>query len=407
MAYAIADLELTEPLPELVLRPEEDGAFFLLRAHGRPVHYAMRALWPGARLHGEELDRLLGRQAARALLEDALLGELRPPVVVQPVDVTVAICTRARPQLLASCLRSVLALRADDPADPRHFDVLVVDNDPPDDATARVVDTMPGVRYVREVRPGLDFARNRALAEATGTWIAYLDDDVVADHGWLEGLEEAVAEHPDAASVTGLVLPFELATKAQIIFERRGGFGRGCRKLRFTGPAGPDNPLFPLGAGIFGAGCNMVLRTGIVRALGGFDEALDTGRPLPGGGDLDMWSRLARVGHPLAFEPRLLVFHRHRPDHASLRRQYWSWGEGFMAYLVKTARVDATQRRKAARLVAWWLRFEVGNVAASLPPRAGLPADLALAELAGGLVGLGGSYGRSQRRVARIRTAHG
>ena len=56
----------------------------------------------------------------------------------------------------------------------------------------------------------------------------------------------------------------------------------------------------------------MVLRTVAVRELGGFDEALDTGPPLPGGGDLDIWSRLARAGHPLVYEPRLLVFHRHR-----------------------------------------------------------------------------------------------
>jgi GT2 family glycosyltransferase len=406
MAYAIAEFELTEPLPDLELGPDQDGALLLLRADGRPVHYAMHALRPGARLRAEELDRLLGRPAAGALLENAVLGALRPPVALHPVDVTVAICTRARAQLLAKCLRSVLALRADDPTNPRHFDVLVVDNDPPDDAAARLVDTMPEVRYVRESRPGLDFARNRALAEATRTWIAYLDDDVVVDHGWLRGLEEAVTENPDAASVTGLVLPFELATRAQIIFERRGGFGRGCRKLRFAGPAGPDNPLFPLGAGIFGAGCNMVLRADVVRALGGFDEALDTGRPLPGGGDLDIWSRIARAGHPLAYEPRMLVFHSHRPDRASLRRQYWSWGEGFMAYLSKTARTDATQRRKAARLFTWWLRYQAGSVAASLPPYGELPVDLPLAELAGGLVGLGGSYGRSQRRVARIRAAH-
>ena len=60
---------------------------------------------------------------------------------------------------------------------------------------------------------------------------------------------------------------------------------------------------------------------------------------------MDIWSRLAREGHPLVYEPRMLVFHSHRQDRASLRGQYWSWGEGFMAYLSKTARVDATERR--------------------------------------------------------------
>jgi GT2 family glycosyltransferase len=406
MAYAIVDLELTEPLPELALDWSEDGAFFLLRVHDRPAHYAMHPLEPGARLAAADLARLLGGPAAEAFMEHALWEQLRPPVEPRPVDLTVAICTRARPAPLELCLRSLLALRPTETGDARRFDVMVVDNDPPDQATERLVAEMDGVRYVREPRPGLDFARNRAIADAKGAWTAFLDDDVVVDRGWLAGLEEAVEEHPDAASITGLVLPLELATEAQITFERRGGFGRGCRKLRFAAPAGPENPLFPLGAGIFGAGCNMVLRTAAVRSLHGFDEALDTGPPLPGGGDLDIWSRLARAGHPLVYEPRLLVFHRHRRDHASLRRQYWSWGEGFMAYLTKTAVVDPRERQKAVRLVGWWMGYQRRTIAQSARRGAQVPPDLALAELLGGLQGLGGSYWRSRRRVARIRAAH-
>lgn len=381
--------------------------FLLVRVRGRPVHYSLHALNHGASLSPVDVGRLLGRPVVHAALEEVLRAQLCPPVASAPVDLTVAICTHGRANLLATCLHSILAIRAADSSDPRHFEIVVVDNDPPDDATERLVAALPGVRYVRERRPGLDFARNAALSEAKGRWTAFLDDDVVVDDGWLLGLEEAVAEHPDAASVTGLVLPFELITESQITFERRGGFGRGCRKLRFAGPAGADNPLFPLGAGIFGAGCNMVLSTDAVRALGGFDEALDTGPPLPGGGDLDIWSRLARAGYPLVYEPRLLVFHRHRRDRVSLRRQYWSWGEGFMAYLTKTARVDVAERRKAARLVGWWLDHQARNLAASLSSRSERQADLALAELLGGVVGLAGSYGRSRRRVARIRAANG
>ena len=78
-----------------------------------------------------------------------------------------------------------------------------------------------------------------------------------------------------------------------------------------------------------------------------------------------------------------------------------------MAYLCKTACINPTQRRKAARLVAWWLRYQARSVAASVRPHSELPTDLALAELVGGLVGLSGSYARSRRRVARIRAVHG
>ena len=70
-----------------------------------------------------------------------------------------------------------------------------------------------------EPHAGLDFARNRAMREATGDWIAFLDDDTVVDSGWLCGLQAAWTECPDASAVTGLVLPYELETEAQLLFE--------------------------------------------------------------------------------------------------------------------------------------------------------------------------------------------
>ena len=110
---------------------------------------------------------------------------------------------------------------------------------------------MGGARYVLEPRPGLNFARNRAIAEARGALLAFLDDDVVVDRHWRRGLAEAVGENPDAVAFTGLVLPLELATRAQVIFEQRGGFRRGFEKIRY-GARLPGNPLYPQGPGYLG-----------------------------------------------------------------------------------------------------------------------------------------------------------
>jgi len=403
MRFAIADLELAGPLPELVLEPDQTGIALLLRRAGRPIHFSLHEQPPGARLAPAAVLELVGREAGLGLLEGALRDELLAPLGKSPTSLTVAICTRNRTELLAGCLRSLLALRSAGQPD---FDVLVVDNDPPDGTTEALIASLPGVRYVREPRAGLDFARNRALAVSGSEFIAYLDDDVVVDHGWLGGLDEALAENPDAGAITGLVLPYELESEAQIVFERRGGFGRGCDKQRWMGQRQPENPLYPTGAGIFGAGCNMVLRRSVLTALGGFDEALDTGPPLPGGGDLDIFYRVIRHGRPLVYEPSMLVWHRHRRDHAGLRRQYWSWGEGFMAFVAKTWAAEPAQRPKLARLVSWWLGYELRELAGSLTGRAPHSPDLALAELLGGIRGLAGSYGRSQRRTERIRAAH-
>ena len=57
----------------------------------------------------------------------------------------------------------------------------VIDNAPDDDATANIVhQQFPGVRYVHEAVQGLDVARNRALSEARGDVVAFLDDDAKA-----------------------------------------------------------------------------------------------------------------------------------------------------------------------------------------------------------------------------------
>ena len=403
MGYARVDRELREPLPDLQMRQDQDGAAILLRLDGRPVHYSLHRLVAGTRLAGEEVWALTGRDAGAALLAGAIRDEIAPPPARASADVTVAVCTHGRPDLLADLLHSVLALRARRPELP----ILVVDNAPPDDATRDLVATLDGVRYTCEPRAGLDFARNKALQVATTEFVAFLDDDVVVDHGWLAGLEEALAENPDTGIVTGLVLPRRLDSPAQVMFERRGGFRRGVRKLRYDGQRPPGNPLYPVGAGLFGAGANMVVRRPLALGLGGFDEALDTGAPLPGGGDLDIFYRVIRAGWPLCYEPAMLVFHLHRPEQERLRRQYQSWGEGMMAFLEKTYEADPTQRLKIRGMVAWWLtrysRTTLGGVVRRDRDR----VRLDVAELQGGLVGLTGSYRRSRRRTQAIKDRHG
>jgi GT2 family glycosyltransferase len=319
-----------------------------------------------------------------------------PPAAVA---VSVAVCTRNRPDDLAECLGSILAAGGSRPAE-----VLVVDNCPPDDRTHAVVSGLDGVRYVREPVAGLDMARNRALDEARGEWIAFVDDDVRVDRWWLDGLAAALGEHPDAAAVTGLVLPAELRTEAQVRFERRGGFGRGYEQRRWDGRHGPGNRLHPLGAGVFGAGCNMAFDVAVLLSLGGFDEALDTGPPLPGGGDLDAFYRVLDAGHVLVYQPEMAVFHRHRRGTDELRRQYRSWGTGFAAYL--GARwADPAERARIVRMIGWWLRYQQRQVGAAVRLRDPADVRMALAELFGGITGLPFGYARSRRRMALRRAA--
>ena len=408
MRYIIREIEVTKPLPDLresVDMADVAGYALLVRWRDRAVGYVIEPLSASGLPGPEDLRSLIAREVGGKLLTESIAEELglnRAPAAMPPV--TVAICTRDRPQLLERCLAALLPQLECARGKGQAVEVLVIDNAPSDQRTRDVVSAHHGIRYEKEPKPGLDFARNRAVRASEAEFVAFLDDDVVVDRGWFAGLVEAWGENPDAGGFTGLVLAFELETRSQIIFERRGGFRRGFNKIRY-GASYPANMLYPCAAGIFGSGCNMVFRRSLMLALGGFDEALDTGPPLPGGGDLDAFYRVVRAGHVIAYEPQLLAFHQHRREMAALRRQYWSWGIGHMAFTAKSYRADPVMRPIIHHLLLWWwTKHQLKEALLCLKP-GGPPLGLVMAEVWGGLDGLAGGYGRSVRRVQRIREA--
>src|SRR5258708_3371102 len=142
-----------------------------------------------------------------------LAGRLTAPKQERQTTVSVAVCTRERPDALARCLKS-LAASSEPPAE-----ILVIDNAPVSDATRQVLAQFPGVRYYCEPRLGLSAARNAALAVASGDIVAFTDDDVVVHPGWIDSLHRCF-DDPQVMVATGLILPAELETPAQVIFER-------------------------------------------------------------------------------------------------------------------------------------------------------------------------------------------
>jgi GT2 family glycosyltransferase len=313
--------------------------------------------------------------------------------------VTVAVCTRDRTAQLAECLAALCQL------DYPTLDLLVIDNAPSSPATAHLVRAgYPQVRYVCEARPGLNWARNRAIAEAQGEIIAYTDDDVVVDRGWVRALAGVFAEEAEVMAVTGLVVPLELETEAQLLFEQYGGFGRGFARqwYRVDHVSGERAATRHGGAGKFGTGANMAYRRSLFERIGGFDPALDVGTVTNGGGDLEMFFRVLKEGHTLVYEPSAIVRHCHRRDYAQLRMQIINNGMGLYAYLVRSALTYRDERWTFIRLGLWWLwRWNIRRLLISFIHRGRFPRDLILAELRGSLVGLG-RYQQARRMSAGV-----
>lgn len=398
-----------------------EGVHALVWFHGEPVGEVTVAGEPAEVL--DALPTVAARELEQAVLEHLLRDALALPggvatalerglrAVPHPTtgapdgsQVTVAVCTRDRPDDLRRCLTAIGRLST--PV----AEVMVVDNASRDDRTRQVAEEF-GVRYVREPRAGLDWARNRALLEAGTSVVAFTDDDVLVHPDWVRGLLRALQEEPDAVAVTGLVAPAELATAAQVLFEAQGGFGRGyARKwLAVDTRSGDVAAQLHAGTGGAGTGANMALRREPALALGGFDPALDVGTPTGGGGDLEMYFRVLAAGELLVYEPTAVVRHVHRQTMAQLVRQMRGHGTGSYSIFAGAGRhYGRVQAREFAIFGAWWLyRHHLReNVRSLLWPRA-WPGELARAETRGMVDAvIGRYYRRAQEQAAEQSAQH-
>lgn len=326
--------------------------------------------------------------------------------VRRPLGLTVAVCTRNRPAELRRALVSLVR------QGPPPLEILVVDNAPVDGRTRDLVEReFPEIHYLEEPVPGLDFARNRALSAALGDVVAFLDDDAVAAPGWAAALLAPFQEDPKVAAVTGRVLPLALETEAQRRFEANGGFSRGERRIRLPQDAGEPlhghrAPLIAWAVSV-GSGCSLAVHRWRMLALGGFDEALDLGPALPGGGDHDALWRLLEAGWTTVYEPAALAAHEHRREIGQAYDQIVGHQRALVAFLSKAARNARSRRRMEVRaFLAWRL---VKPLVRTLKPWDPLPFGVRLRMLAECWRGLG-AYPAArrlvrERRAGLIRTA--
>lgn len=256
-------------------------------------------------------------------------------VDLMALRVAAAVCTRNRPSLLARALESLVRQRSS------LAELLVVDNAPDNEATRRLVaERFPEARYEREPAQGLNFARNRALRTLQEEVVAFLDDDAVADGKWAERVAEVFRCYPGLAVCTGRVEPLVVETEAQQLFEANGGFSRGRDAIQLPTDVrrplhGHRAPLIAWAVSV-GNGASFALRRQAALDVGAFDEALDLGEVLPGGGDLDLFWRLLRAGYELRYDPEVLAWHEHRWDTQALAAQLAGHQRALVTFLCKS-----------------------------------------------------------------------
>jgi glycosyltransferase involved in cell wall biosynthesis len=207
--------------------------------------------------------------------------------------VTVVVCTYNRAAMVRDTLASLATLRTDGQFD---YEVVVVDNASTDDTPEIITDAARSfsvpLRGVREERAGVASARNRGIKEAHGNWIAFFDDDQVADPCWLMELL-AQARRKNARCVGGSIrlrLPPEVPQPPSP-----------CRALlgeRVTPNATRYHRRWAPGAG------NLLLHRSIFDEIGLFNEELRQA-----GEDADLFRRLLAADIEAWYAPDAFGYH--------------------------------------------------------------------------------------------------
>lgn len=233
------------------------------------------------------------------------------------IGMTIAICTRNRAPLLLRCLAALAA--AEKPSS--SFEIVVVANDCSDDTVPvaeRFADRLPMV-VVAEPRGGLSHARNRAIDEARGRLIVWLDDDALVRPGFLRAYAAAMAASPRCSIFGGVIVPrLDGEPPAWLLAGLDVVEGAYAARRRATADVFADvDADLP-----FGANYGMV--TDAQRRFR-FDPELGRrpGSPFAGGEEIAVMRAAIAAGHHGCWVPEAIVDHLIGPERQS---EAWLWG---------------------------------------------------------------------------------
>ena len=242
-----------------------------------------------------------------------------------PADVSVIIPTYDRASTLPRAIDSVLAQTL------APLELIVVDDGSADDTERLVRDRYARVRYLKQSNAGVSAARNRGLAAARGSWLAFLDSDDEWRPRKTERQLAALAERPDVLVChTGENwMRRGRRVNPGLRHRKHGGWMfRHCLSLCAISPS------------------SVIIHRDVLSSVGTFDEEL------PACEDYDLWLRIcSRYEVQLVDEP-LVVKHGGHDDQLSRR---FDGMDRFRIYalekILASGALDAEQW-EAARTVA-------------------------------------------------------
>jgi GT2 family glycosyltransferase len=201
---------------------------------------------------------------------------------------SVIIATHARPASLARLIASLAPGLASGTRE-----IIVAENGTP--APMQLPEGTPVLKHLHEPRPGKCRIQNRAIAEAAGDILVFLDDDLTVAAGYLDAVESFFDAHREFAGMKGRIIPQDDPEKKV-----------GPMAVYLDLPLSDDGDQVIEVRGVLGA--NMGFRATALRQVGPFDERLGPGA-CGHEEETEMSARLRHAGFRIGYAPEALVYH--------------------------------------------------------------------------------------------------
>jgi len=247
---------------------------------------------------------------------------------------TVVVCTHNRAFFLEKCLNSLLMQTYS----LTEFATIVVDNNSSDstyDLASTYKSRFINLQIIQEPIQGLSYARNAALNIVQTEWVAFLDDDAVAEQNWVEIIFETI-DKGDFDVFGGVYTAWHALRNQPPWFseawETNSGLAQNYSQLISGYPSGG----------------NCVYKVDFVRMCGGFPVNLGmSGHKIAYGEETKLIDQIRKRGGRIGFVPDMIINHCVLEHKYSLiwrlmrrfalgRDEIFVWGGGIFITLSKS-----------------------------------------------------------------------
>jgi glucosyl-dolichyl phosphate glucuronosyltransferase len=239
------------------------------------------------------------------------------------VLITVVVPSYNGENYIAKCLESLISQTHST----HDYEVIIINNNSTDNTVEIVekfIKNYPHMKLINEPHQGISFVRNRGYIEAQGDYVAYIDDDCVADINWIKIIHQSIYDvTPQPLVIGGKILPYYNTIPPKWFSNELETFTRGSLK-KFLSDNGKE--------GFWGA--NMIIKKSILIEYNGFKTEYGmNGKVLNLGEEPELFLRIFKDKPLFWYDPEIIVHHYIKDNFMNLSYRFKrAWSTGRLTY---------------------------------------------------------------------------